>query len=374
MTQSENDNFPDWNDYSQQWTFRPGVTYLNHGSFGPSPQPVRQAQRHFQDLLESQPMDFYVREMEGLLGHARGRLAQWVGCGADDLVFVENSTYGMNVVEASLSLQAGDEVLLTDHEYGAVARVWQRACDKAGAKVVWAELPLPFTSTQDVTNAITSAISERTRLLVVSHVTSPAAVILPIAEICRAAREQGVTVCVDGPHAVAMVDLNIAALDCDFYTASCHKWLCAPFGSGFLYVHPRVQAEVKPPIKSWGRLRPAMPERWDEEFTWIGTRDPSAYLAVPAAIDFLELELELELESKSKSKSKSVGVEAFRDHTHRLAKYAREQIEQFTGRGAFVPDSPQWYGSMIALPLLNGRQSDTPLSNDEAASLQLGPA
>ncbi|MEX2186613.1 MAG: aminotransferase class V-fold PLP-dependent enzyme, partial [Pirellulales bacterium] len=182
------------------------------------------------------------------------------------------------------------------------------------------------------------AITPRTKLLVFSHITSPTAVILPAAELCRLARDRGVRVCIDGPHAVATLPLALDALACDYYTASCHKWLSAPLGSGFLYVHPRHHGEIDVPVLSWGRLQPALPTCWTDELTWQGTRDPSAYLSVSAAIDYLD----------------AVGIEAYRERTHYLARYARRRIEELTGREAFVPDDAAWYGSMIALPLPAG--------------------
>jgi isopenicillin-N epimerase len=179
--------------------------------------------------------------------------------------------------------------------------------------------------------------SPRTRLLVFSHVTSPTAIIMPAEAICQRARQLGIPVCVDGPHAVAMIPLDIAGLDCDYYAASCHKWLSAPFGAGFLYVHPRQQTRIEPIVTSWG-TPPGRCHRWNDEFTWAGTRDPSAFLAVPAAIDFLE----------------SLGMAEFRGHTHALAQQAGQRIGELTGLDPLVPDSRQWYGSMIALPLPDG--------------------
>jgi isopenicillin-N epimerase len=161
---------------------------------------------------------------------------------------------------------------------------------------------------------------------------------MPVEAICRQARALGIPVAIDGPHAVAMRPLDIAALGCDYYAASCHKWLCAPFGAGFLYVHPRNQARIEPLVTSWGTTARGGPKRWIDEFTWAGTRDPSAFLAVPAAIDFLE----------------SLGIAEFRAHTHALAQLARQQIVALTGLEPLVPDSPDWYGSMIALPLPAG--------------------
>ncbi len=201
------------------------------------------------------------------------------------------------------------------------------------------ELPRRFESREQVIDTIAAAFTENTKLLVVSHITSPTAITLPVNDITARARKAGVTVCIDGPHAIAQLPLNIDALDCDFYCASCHKWLSAPFGSGFLYVTPRHQASIQPPILSWGKLdTSAGPQAWTDEFGWLGTRDPSALLAIPAAIDFLA----------------EVGLETFRARTHHLAQYARERLLELTGLDAIVPAGDGWFTSMAHVRLPDG--------------------
>jgi isopenicillin-N epimerase len=318
---------------------RPGVTYLNHGSFGPAPRSVLAARQAWFEQLESEPVDFFNRQLDPALAAVRDRLGGMIGCSGDDLALVDNATVAMNCVARSVRLRAGDEVLVTDHEYGAVVRLWQQECDAAGARVVTATLPEPLISAEETADALVSAATSRTRLVVFSHVTSPTAVVLPAEAICRRARAAGLTVCIDGPHAVGMLPLDLARLDCDYYTASCHKWLSAPLGSGFLYVHPRNQASVRPAIVSWGKPMAAAPS-WRDEFVWQGTRDPSAALSIPAALDFFE----------------SVGWEAFRAHTHEMASIARRLITEVTGLEPLVPDSPDWYASMISLPLPAGSE------------------
>lgn len=324
-----------WAVFKSHWAIRPDTTYLNHGSFGPPPEAVRTARRKWIDALDAQPMDFFVRLLEPAWLAARDKLAEFVGASSGDLIFVENATVGMNIIADSFPLAAGDEVLLTDHEYGAVQRICQRACAKAGAAAKTVELPLPFRTASETCDAIFAAVTDRTKLLVVSHITSPTAVILPVAEICRRAQECGLAVAIDGPHAIAQVPLNINDLGCDFYTASCHKWLCAPFGSGFLRVASQWQQHVRPPVLSWGRIPPTKIDSWSDEFVWSGTRDPSAYLSIPAAIEFLE----------------SVGLDAFRSRTHWLAQYARRKLVELTGLEPLVPDDSAWYGSMAHVPL-----------------------
>lgn len=327
-------------DWSYQWSLRPGVVYLNHGSFGPAPQCVREVWRRNSDELQSEPVDFFVRVMPAAIDRARAALAKFVGTQAANLVFVDNATSGMNVVAQSVRLSDGDEVLISDHDYGAVIRIWRRACDRVGARLIVQPIPVPIQSAQELVDTFLSGITPRTRLLVFSHITSPTAIIFPVEALCRAARERGLLVCVDGPHALAMRDLNLDELECDYYTASCHKWLAAPFGSGFLYVHPRQQASVEPAVLSWGRHPPNKQDLdWTDEFTWLGTRDLAAWLSVPAAIHFL---------------SQQVGLTMFRQQTHGLARYARQRISKLTGLTPLTPDDPDWYGSMVALPLPPG--------------------
>ncbi len=304
-------------DLAQAWSIDPSVVYLNHGSYGPAPRVVRAEQRRWLDLLQSQPMDYLSRHWHERLEHTCQRLAEFVGASASDLVPVDNATAGMNAVADSFPLAPGDEVLLNDHEYGAVRRVWQRACRRAGAELRDASLPWPLKNPQEVVEGLLAGVTSRTRLVVVSHITSPTALVFPVAELCRRLGERGVAACIDGPHALAVLPLNLGELGCDFYTASCHKWLAAPIGSGFLYVHPRWHRQMQPPVLSWGRPAPQAEPSWRDEFTWSGTRDLSALLSVPTAIEFLE----------------SAGLEPFRRHGQELATYARRQLAELTVSG-----------------------------------------
>ena len=379
------------------WSFPDDVIYLNHGSFGPAPLVVHEAREEWSRRLNANPMDFFLRAMEPALDEAASRLGQLVGADARDLVFVENATIAMNVVAESLPLGPGDEVLLNDHEYGAVFRIWRRACELVGAKIVSATLgatqtkspphpnPLPHKAggegtgespplppqtggrgdegveprrfadaTADIIEPILAAITPRTKLIVVSHVTSPTGIVFPVAEICQAARARGIPVCIDGPHAIAMREVNLRKIDCDFYCASLHKWLSAPFGSGFLYVRRSWQSKLKPHLISWGRSLGGRPARWQDDLNWLGTRDPAPFLAVPAAIEFLE----------------RIGFDTFRQLTHDLAQYARQRLEKTLGQVATIPDSPDWYGSMIAVPLMEGRSQESGDASQEKSQKQ----
>ena len=330
-------------DLRSLWSLPDDVTYLNHGSFGPSPLVVQAARERWSRRLESQPMNFFVREMEDALETAIAELARFVGTSRGNLVFCDNATAGVNIVGNTVPLAADDEVLLTDHEYGSVTRLWRRRCREVGARVVVQSVPTPFEDDDSIADAVFAGVTDRTKLIVVSHVTSPTALILPVEQICQRARQRGIPVLVDGPHAVAMLPLDLRKLDCDFYAASCHKWLCGPFGSGFLYVSPRWQKHVEPAVVSWGGSISGRQPSWKDEFTWSGTHDPAAYLAVPDAVRFLE-----EPASEDSNVSR---LDLFRKHARELVQLARDRIVSVTGLEALTSDPSRWCGSMISLPL-----------------------
>jgi isopenicillin-N epimerase len=331
----------DWSDLAAHFRSRVDTIYLNHGSFGLAPNQVRYARRDWIERLDEQPMDFYLRQLEPALMAARCRVAEFAGTEKENLVFVENATYGMNVVARSFELMANDEVLINDHEYGAVQRIWQRECERVGAKLICVDLPERFESSDQIVETLLAGVTDKTRLLIVSHITSATALIMPVKKICESFARLGISTCIDGPHAPAQVELSIDELNCDFYTASCHKWLCATLGSGFLYVHPRHNSSISPPIKSWGRLLPAIPHTWDEEFTWPGTRDPSGYLSIPNAIEFME----------------SIGFDQFRARSRWLASYAEQQLTKMFGTVPIGSRDHGWYGSMAHVPLPLGNWS-----------------
>jgi isopenicillin-N epimerase len=317
------------------WRIRPGTTYLNHGSWGPPPAPVSAARAAFLSRLDEQPMDYFLREYEEAWHRARAKVAAFVNADPEGMIFVPNATAGMNLVADSLPLGSGDEILLNDHEYGAVMRIWNRKASETGATVRVLELPTRFDDPQELTDFFAASFTDWTRILVISHITSATAITLPVQAIAAAAAERGILVCVDGPHAIAQLPLSINDLGVDFYTASCHKWLSAPIGSGFLYVAPQHRSKIRPACLSWGRLKPNTPKEWYEEFIWPGTADFASYLAAPAAIEFLE----------------TFGLERFRTHTHAMARYVRAQLEQLGGGEPLTADSPQWYGSMAHVPM-----------------------
>ncbi|MBI3863112.1 MAG: aminotransferase class V-fold PLP-dependent enzyme [Planctomycetia bacterium] len=354
------------NPWRELWSLQPGVTYLNHGSFGPPPKSVEAARGQWIARLDGNPMDFFVRQMEGHLEQARHCLGGVFGTSGDNLLFVDNATFAMNIVAAGFPLEAGDEVLATNHEYGAVLRIWRGRCKDRGARFVVQKLPESFRSADEVVDSLFAGVTERTRLIVVSHITSPTALILPVAEICRRARSQGIRVCIDGPHALAAVPVNLDGLDCDFYCASCHKWLSAPFGAGFLYVHPRWKQTVRPVVVSWGDSLSGRPHSWQDEFVWSGTRDPSPFLATTAAIEFFSRanqgpgsecgltgvaipESVHEGDWSRHDCEKPVGINVFRAVSRDLVATARHAILAVTQLEPI--GTPEWYRTMITMPL-----------------------
>ena len=316
------------------WDLEPGCIYLNHGSFGPSPGPVRQARESWSRRLERQPMRFFCREMETELDRAAEVVAGFLGTRADRLVLLTNATVAMNVVAASVPLQSGDQVLLTDHEYGAVRRIWSARCRTTGAVMQSVVLPESMAEDECVA-AFSERLTPQTKLLVISHVASATAGILPVKAICGLARRHRIPVCVDGPHALTMLDVSPEDLGCDFYCASGHKWLCGPFGSGFLWAHPRWTSRLVSPLISWGGSIAGHPPSWKDRFQWLGTADPAPLLALAAAIEFMN-------ESRT---------QLFRQHAGRLISLGMELLGQIPGVRPLIGQNNSAPVSMISMEL-----------------------
>ena len=259
----------------------PAVAHLNHGSFGATPRPVLARQQELRDALERDPVEFLGRRLPELLAGVRVELADYLRVAEPArLVLASNATTALNAAATSLPLGPGDEVVVTDREYGAMTLLWTEVARRTGARLVVAPLPLPV-GDADQLEAIWSAVTAHTRVLFFSHVTSETALVLPAAELCRRAREAGVISVVDGAHGPGQLPLALDALGADCYAGNGHKWLCAPKGSAFLYVRDELQAELRPPVVTWG-----WNDGYADRFSWSGTDDPTAMLSLGAAIDY----------------------------------------------------------------------------------------
>ncbi len=278
------------NSLKQHFLLNPDVIFLNHGSFGATPRPVFETYQHWQRALENQPVHFIVHELFDELRLAREALGAYVKAPPDDLVFVPNATFGVNIIARSLDLKPGDEVLTSDHEYGACDNAWTFICGKRGAIYCHQPIPLPISSQEEILDSFWRGVSAQTRVIFLSHITSPTALTMPVDKICRRAREAGILTVIDGAHAPGQITLDLIALEADFYVGNCHKWMMAPKGSGFLYARRERQDMLDPLVVSWGWGRNS-PYRTGSDFLdrleWWGTIDAAAYLAVPAAIEFM---------------------------------------------------------------------------------------
>ena len=305
----------------------PSILFFNHGSFGACPKPVFDVYQQWQLELERQPVAFLGRRVDGFLDEARAALATYLHVErGDDLVFVQNATAGVNVVAKSLPLQPGDEILTTDHEYGACNTTWQRVCAKTGAVLVERTVTLPLVSDEVFIDDLWAGVTPKTRVIYLSHITSPTALIFPVTEICRRARQAGIITVIDGAHAPGQFPLDLTQIDADFYTGNCHKWMCSAKGSAFLHVRREHQAWLEPLVTSWGYT---VGDTFISRHQMQGTRDPAAFLSVPAAIQFLH----------------DHNWDLVRDACHDLAVSLRQEILALTGLAPICDDThfPQMF-------------------------------
>ncbi len=335
----------------EHYLLDPDIIFLNHGSFGATPKPVFAAYQNWQRRLEKQPVLFLGRERHALLKEARGVLAEYLGTTGENLVYVPNATFGVNVVAQGLKLGAGDEVLTSDHEYGACDRAWRFMSREKGFTLVHRPIPLPVTSPEEVAENFWQGVTPNTKVIFLSHITSFTALRLPVELICQRAREAGILTVIDGAHAPAQLPLDLPTIGADFYTGNCHKWLSSPKGAAFLYARPEVQPLLDPLVVSWG---------WESEapsgspyvdyFEWWGTKDPAAYLSVPAAIEF----------------QRTHDTGAVKAGCHALARETMLRIAEITGQPLMYPADSEFYSQMFIclLPQVDVAELKTGLYDD----------
>jgi isopenicillin-N epimerase len=277
----------DTSPFASHWTLDPSVDYLNHGSFGACPRVILEKQWQLRLELEREPMDFFARRWNGLLQDAREGLARFLGARPEDLAFVTNATSGVNAVLRGLELRPGDEILTIDHAYAACRKAAAFVARRSGARVMTVSVPFPVGDAEGLVAPVLQAVTPRTRLALLDHVTSPTALVLPIARLVAELRSRGVETVVDGAHAPGSVPIDLDAIGAGYYTGNAHKWLCAPKGAAFLHVRRDLQSGVHPLVISHGYEAEGEGRRFREEFDWTGTCDPTAWLVMPDCIRFL---------------------------------------------------------------------------------------
>ena len=316
----------------------PDIVFLNHGSFGASPRPVFEAYQDWQVRLERQPVLFLGRELDALLGESRSVLGRYLNADAEDLVYIPNATHGVNIIARSLQLKPGDEVLTTDHEYGACDYTWDFNCRKTGARYIHQSIPLPIHSEQEIIERFWLGVTPHTRVIYLSHITSPTAMRLPVEQICQRARQAGILTIIDAAHSPGQIPLNLQSLGADFVFGNCHKWMLNVKGSAFLYVRRERQALIEPLIVSWGYN--TTPEtttgsRYVDLLQWTGTNDPAAALTVPTAIQFMQ----------------DHAWDTVRCECHTLLRQVIEQICELTDLPPLYPLDSDFYSQMGIAPL-----------------------
>ena len=340
-------------ELAAQWALDPAIAFLNHGSFGACPRAVLDAQDRYRERMEAQPVQFLARDLPGLLAEARAELGAFLGADPDDLAFVANATGAVNAVVRSQRFAPGDELLTDDHEYNATINVLRHVAERDGARVVVAKIQFPVASEDAVVDAILGAVTDRTRFALISHVTSPTALVFPIERIVAGLAERGVETLVDGAHAPGMLALDLDRLGAAWYTGNLHKWVCAPKGSAFLHARRDRQPGIRPNTISHGANAVLEADggaggdartRYRAEFDWQGTLDPTAWLAVPDALRFV-------------GGLVPGGWPAVMARNRALTLRARTALTAALGLDGDAPAPASMLGSMVALPL----PSDGPL-------------
>ena len=314
----------------------PAVIFLNHGSFGATPRPVFRVYQQWQRELERQPVEFLGRRYTGLMEDSRKKLASYLGTQAETLVYTTNVTVSLNTIARSLKIGQGDEVLSSDHEYGALDRTWRFLANEHGFRYINQAISVPIMSDASFLEELWSGVNKHTRVIFLSHITSPTALIFPVKQVIQRARQAGIITIIDGAHAPGQIPLSLDALGADFYGGNLHKWLCAPKGAGFLYARTEVQHLLKPLVVSWG-YEPEKPgvSPFIDMHEWQGTRDISAFLTVPWAIEF----------------QTEHAWDRVRSACHLLAGEAQEQICAFTGLPSLHFRGNDRFAQFVAIPL-----------------------
>jgi isopenicillin-N epimerase len=323
----------------------PDIIFLNHGSFGAMPKPVFDVYHDWQMRLEHQPVRFLGRDLNDFLFVARQQLGEYLHASAEDLVFIPNATHGVNIVARSLNLEPGNQILTTNHEYGACDYTWEYLCIKSGVNYIHQEIQIPIGNDEEIVEEFWRGVNKNTKVIYLSQITSPTAFIMPVDKICKRARQNGILTVVDSAHAPGQIEVDLQTLGADIVFGNCHKWMLSPKGAAFLYVRKEIQPLIEPLIVSWGfRSTPetSTGSRYIDIMQWTGTRDPSAFLSVPAAIQFME----------------DHHWEEVRNNCHRLLRIAIEKICDLTGLMPLYSQESKFYAQMGIALLPKSRLSE----------------
>jgi len=316
----------------------PNIVFLNHGSYGAAPKPVLEAYQNWQLRLERQPVLFLGRELAGLMLESRIALGEYLNTDADDLVYIPNATHGVNIVAHSLQLKPGEEILTTDHEYGACDYTWDFICSKTGAKYIHQPIPLPVHTEEEIVQQFWQGVTPQTKVVYLSHITSSTALRFPVEKICQRARNAGILSIIDAAHSPGQIPVDLRLLGADILFGNCHKWMLAPKGAAFLHVRREIQNLINPLIVSWGTNPTpdiATGSRFIDILQWTGTKDPTAALTVPTAIKFM----------------KDHDWEHVRYQCHSLLRQAMERICDLTKLPSLYPLDSDFYSQMGIAPL-----------------------
>ncbi|MHC4969076.1 MAG: aminotransferase class V-fold PLP-dependent enzyme [Planctomycetota bacterium] len=318
-------------DLRSLWELDPSVVFLNHGSFGATPRAVLEAQAGWRRRLEANPVEFMDRRGRAVIEEAKEVVGGFVGAGPGDFGFVTNATNGINAVLRSLKFAPGDELVTTNHVYNAIRQAMRYVARETGAKPIEVEIPLSLRSGDEIANAVAGALGDRTRLVVLDHITSPTAVVFPVERIGALCAERGIDLLIDGAHAPGMVDLEIERLGATYFAGNLHKWVCGPKGAAFLWVRPDKQPGIHP-----NTISHFLDEGLPAEFGWQGTRDITAWLGAADAIRFMD---------------RTLGWDRIRRHNHELAVWVQALWCRRWGGEPATPLDGSMLGSMVTVPL-----------------------
>jgi len=318
-----------------QYLLNNNIIFLNHGSFGACPKPVFNEYQQWQSLIENQPVQYFSEDIYNYLRKSREDLSNFISCDEDDIIFIPNPTTAINSIIRSLKFNTSHEVLTSNHEYGAMVRAWEWFSKDKGYNLIPFKLKLPFTTKRNFLDDFWKGVTNNTKIIFISHITSPTAIIFPIKEICQRAKKEGILTIIDGAHAPGHIDLHISSFDPDIYIGACHKWLSAPKGSSFMYVKKEIQNLIDPLIISWGKEVDPSPSPFIYENQYQGTRDFSPFLSVSSAISF----------------QKHNNWEIIKERCRELTKQTLLSLQDILKTDLLCPVNDRWLAQMASIQL-----------------------